>query len=738
MPGSSSAVPRSLSAAGILIGLALAASAGIVKPAADPSPPAFPTPPSILLVTLDTLRADHVGCYGARGAETPNLDALAREGVRFDEARSHVPLTLPSHATILTGLLPPRHGVRANGLFKLGPDIPTLAAALHERGYRTAAVVASVVLDRAYGLDRGFDLYDDNQHVGEREAFDYEERGSSQIAEAVEKEIPALAPPFFLWAHFYDPHAPYVAPSPYRERHASSPYDAEVAFSDAGLGRVLRAARERAGGNLIVAVLSDHGESLGEHGENQHGYTLHRGVLRVPLILAGPGIPRGRAITATVGLVDVAPTLAALGGASLPGTDGSSLIPYWTPRGNTKASDAPESPSAGPAAIRQEATDENPLWEETLHPLYDSGWAPLRGLLTSRWHFVEAPRPEIYDRRQDPSDRRDIAKSRPEIIGGLRSSLAAFRASLKDGEDPALPGDETPEERERREKLASLGYMTGGAALPVRGRLDPKDGLPGFLAVETAGGLIEKGRGREAAAMVEPFTRKDPTNPRIWHQLGRALGAAGDLAGAEHALRRAADLDPRGEFIRYALAELLSRMGDPAGARGQYETILAADPRATNACLELASLAAGAGDLKTAETSLRRCYDAGARDPDLLDRLGALLLSARRPDEAAPMFAESLKLNPAGAVALLESGRAALRAGDANGAIELLGRCRNGGRAFECRMEMARAYVVGPGNLAAARALLVSAAEVAPDEARREEIMKRLEAIDRMESGTGR
>lgn len=200
----------------------LAASSG-------PSPGGPVLSPSILLITIDTLRADHVGCYGSRAATTPNIDRLAREGVRFDEARSHVPLTLPSHATMLTGLLPPRHGLRANGLSTLRPDVATVASVLEGKGYKTGAVVASVVLDRAHGLDRGFDLYDDNQRVGDKRAFEYLERGASQIAEAAERQLRSLDPPFFLWVHLYDPHAPWVAPESLRRRHPDRGYDAEIA-----------------------------------------------------------------------------------------------------------------------------------------------------------------------------------------------------------------------------------------------------------------------------------------------------------------------------------------------------------------------------------------------------------------------------------------------------------------------------------------------------------------------------
>ncbi|HKQ63293.1 MAG TPA: sulfatase-like hydrolase/transferase, partial [Candidatus Polarisedimenticolaceae bacterium] len=194
---------------------------------------AAPARPSILLVTIDTLRADRVGCYGYAAAETPNFDRLAREGVRFAEARSPAPLTLPAHASLLSGLLPPRTGVRDNGIFRLGEAAPHLAVALKAAGYRTAAVVGSVVLDRAYGLARGFDAYDDNQRVGERAAFDYLERGASQVAEAAVRELRSLAPPFLLWVHLYDPHRPWVAPESYARRHPDRGYDAEIAFADA-------------------------------------------------------------------------------------------------------------------------------------------------------------------------------------------------------------------------------------------------------------------------------------------------------------------------------------------------------------------------------------------------------------------------------------------------------------------------------------------------------------------------
>jgi choline-sulfatase len=670
-----------------------------------------PSRPSILLVTIDTLRADHVGCYGYAAARTPHLDRLASEGVRFDDARSHVPLTAPSHATILTGVLPPHHGIRGNGPFRLRPDAPALAESLRREGYATAAVVASVVLDRATGLDRGFAIYDDNQRRGPKAAFAYLERGASQVEEASLASLGRLQGPFFLWVHFFDPHVPWVAPRSFAEAHAGRGYDAEIAFVDAALGSVLRAAAARAGENLVVVAASDHGESLGEHGENQHGYTLHRGVLRVPLIVAGPGIPRGRTVAATVGLVDLAPTLAELAHSDLPGAAGRSLRRFW---------------QGGPMQQRKQ---DGPLWEESLHPLFDSGWAPLRGLLEARWHFVDAPRPELYDRRADPGDRRDVAAVQRPTVEALRGRLRDLATSMGDVPEPQVAAATTPEERDRQERLASLGYVsTPGHPAPAISRLDPKDGLPGFLAVEEAERLLAQGGASRARDRVEPFLRRDPSNPRLWHTLSKARARLGDLDGAEEAIRRALALAPGLEFLRYTLADILRRRDDDEGVQAELAAIVRDNPRAVEASLELAAMALRKGDREASDAILTAAYEAGARDPDLLDRLGEHRVLQGREAEAKDFFAQSLALWPGNPVALLAAGQADLRAGDPAGAIEKLRRCAN----FECRIELARAYVVGPRDLVAARRALVEAGALVADPRLQAEVDRRLAALDGM------
>lgn len=690
---------------GVVFALAIAGRLSAAPEAAAPPPP-----PSILLVTVDTLRADRVGAWGSRSGATPVLDRLAASGIRFDEARSHVPLTLPSHGTILTGRLPPSTTLRGNGPFRLAPGVPTLAEVLRGAGYRTGAVVASIVLDRATGLDRGFDAYDDEQRMGPRSWFDWIERGASQVASRAAGWLGRGGDgPFFLWVHFYDPHTPWVAPPKFRDRFPDG-YDAEIAFADEALGQVLEAARQRAGGNLVVAVLSDHGESLGEQGENQHGYTLHRGVMRVPLVLAGAGIPAAAVIPDTVGLVDLAPTLAALAGASIPGAEGRDLARFWSER-----------PQGAP---RPGTSADTGLWEETLHPLFDSGWAPLRGLVTRDWHFVEAPTPRLWDRRRDPGDRSDVATKRKEIVAGLAKKTRETAEAIGDIGETTASADVDPE---RLAKLASLGYLSGAASAPRKEpRLDPKDGLPGFLAVEKAGELLRSGRPKEAIALLEPFVKKDPSNPRLWHQLGRGQADAGDLERAERSLRKSVALDPSAEHVRRALASVLEARGNVDGAKGELEAVLAANPRSADAALALSAMAVKRGDLAASEAILQRALAAGVRDPDLLGRIGLHRAKAGDAAGAETHFRQAVELDPDDPTGRLELARIEMRRGRPESARPHLDRCVDGSRAFECRMELARSFLSPPADLPSVRRWLLSAREAATDDRQRREVDGRL------------
>jgi len=417
-------------------------------------------------------------------------------------------------------------------------------------------------------------------------------------------------------------------------------------------------------------------------------------------------------VSETVGLVDLAPTIVAIAGATLGGADGRSLVDSW---------------SGGRAAAH------DPLWEETLHPLYDSGWAPLRGLFTPEWHFVDAPRPELYACREDPGDAHDLAAQRSDVVSEMRTKLTALGARLGDVSEPPPQLGDDEESRELLEKLASLGYLASGAGKGAAGaRLDPKDGLPTFLAVEDAEELLDAGDAKAAYERVRPFSKQAAAGPRLWHTEAKALLVLGRLREAEDALSRALAADSRSEFIRLTYVDLLKAKGDIAGARAELERLLKAHPRSIDISLELATLAASQGDNAGAEAALAASYAAGARDADLLVALGRLLDLRGAREEAAARFSEALALRPDDAVAHYEIGRAALRANDFPRAIESLRHCAEGPLAVECRIELARALVVGPRDLAGAREVLLRARDMAGTGPLRKDVDVRLQALERM------
>ena len=349
---------------------------------------------NILLITIDTLRWDRVGVYGYRRAATPVLDGLAARGVKFETAIAHAALTAPSHASMLTGLIPPRHGVRDNGAFVLSPNVPSLAAELRRAGYETAGFISGFPLDRRFGFSIGFDLFDDALPRGpgpgsrayvERRADDTTTRVLAWLdGRGRTGQASGAARPWFLWVHYFDPHAAYEPPAEFAARFADSPYDGEVAFVDAQIGRLFQHLGRRGDpAGTITLVTADHGESLGDHGEQTHGIFVYDATLRVPFLLAGPGIPPGVTSAVVARGVDVMPTLADLAGVAVPaGLDGRSLRP----------------------ALTGKTMDDAPAYVEGLVAERHLGWAPLHGMRTAAWKFIDAPRQELYDLRADVAE----------------------------------------------------------------------------------------------------------------------------------------------------------------------------------------------------------------------------------------------------------------------------------------------------------------------------------------------
>ncbi len=473
--------------------------------ATGPDPPL--ARPSLLLVTLDTTRADRIGCYGAHGAATPTLDGLARRGVRFAEAISPAPLTLPSHATILTGRSPRELNVRDNGGYHLSEREVTLAERLRDSGYRTAAFVSALVLHRATGIAQGFGHFDDRLPLGSAATPPGLQRDARQAVDAAAGYLADLEPPYFLWIHFYDPHLPYRPPEPYASRFAGRPYDGEIAHADAELGRLLTllAARglER---NLVVAVAGDHGESLGEHGEAAHDVFIYQATQRVPLLLAGPGVPSGVVIAQRVGLIDVAPTLAELLG-----------VPFGEARGRSLVALLAET-QAGSTRQTETATYEL----ESVLPARAYGWSPLFGAVRGSLKYIDAPRPELYDLERDPAETSNLldgSKQDPATAGAAESgrALAAwvrerFGVDARAEFAARAHAGGSRDDPERRAQLEALGYA--GGARPASGSpaLDPKDGIALIGTLDRARELLSSGRPAEAALAAQRVLARDPRN----------------------------------------------------------------------------------------------------------------------------------------------------------------------------------------------------------------------------------
>ncbi len=577
------------------------------------------TKPNVLLVTLDTTRADRLGCYGHTSAQTPTLDALAAEGTRFEQALCHVPLTLPSHATLLVSAHPPTTGLHVNAAGRLPTTLPTLAEQFKQRDYRTAAFVAAWVLDGAFGLDRGFDHYDDS--VGDADA---QERPADAVVDAALSWLNANPDgPFFAWVHFFDPHFPYEPP---QEHAVGDPYDGEIAFVDAQLARLLAAieARGERDGTLVV-IVGDHGEAFDEHGEVEHGVFLYDTTLRVPLIFAGAGVPQpGLVCPDAVGIVDVAPTIVELLGMERPDAwQGRSLLP----------------------ALHGGKLEPRPIYAESDYPLTAFGWSPLRALILENWKYIAAPRPELYDRLADPLEEQDSTDTHPDIAKRLADELAAFTAALPVGNpDDAITGSDISQ------RLSSLGYLggAGGAATtqPDPNRRDPKDMTHVVRDGRRAQLLIGAGRFAEVVQLVEPLVAASPESDELHGLLGRAYLKLGRMKPAETALRNSLRTVPTLSQNLLYLGDALYGQQRVADALAAYQDALAALPDYALAHNRLGAVYLRRSQWSLAETHLRRCVELNSDSPNALVNYAGVLLRTQRVDKAIAQLRQALTVDP--------------------------------------------------------------------------------------------
>jgi choline-sulfatase len=585
-----------------------------------------PQHPNLVLVTLDTVRADHLGCYGDRQAITPTLDRLAAEGVRFTDASSAVPLTLPSHTTVLTGLLPLHHGLRNNGAGALRAGTATLATLLSRAGYRTGAFVGAFVLDHRFGLKPGFEVYDDEIERDPNAGFALEAERPGR--EVVDRALAWLetddARPFFLWVHLYDAHAPYTPPPAWAARHPGRPYDGEISEVDEQVGRLLEALHRRGvDGRTVVAVAADHGEGLGDHGELTHGLLLYEPTLHVPLLLRAPWGLKARVVKAPVSLVDLAPTLAGLLGQAFAGPlDGRDLSRILLAGGE-------------PADAE--------VYAETRYPA-TFGWSPLAALRRRDLKYISSSRPELYDLRQDPKESANLlaAPAVQDRGHGFAQRLAAIEATALKGAVPAA-------DAETRAKLASLGYVAGSAPAPAAAPgngPDPRTVVDLFQRFERANERLTGGDAKAAVSELAALVAADPANPVFRGKLAAAWRERGETAKALPLYRQAAAAAPQDPEAWYNLASALQEAGQLAEARQAIERALKLDATRPEAHNTLGIVELGEGRIDEARREFSAAAELDPRDAAALNNLGNALRAEHKLDDAVNAYQCSAALAP--------------------------------------------------------------------------------------------
>jgi arylsulfatase A-like enzyme/Tfp pilus assembly protein PilF len=563
---------------------------------------------NVLLITIDTLRADALGVYGNASAPTPSIDRLAADGVRFTRAHAQTVVTLPSHANILSGRYPFHHGVHENAGFRFPPEMDTLATLLKARGYRTGAFVSAFPLDVRFGLGRGFDVYDDQYGKdAEKSAFRVpERRGADTVAAALEwLNSFGQQPPWFAWVHLYEPHFPYDPPEPFASRFKHTPYLGEVAAADAALAPLIRPIVEAAAaGSTLVVLTGDHGESLGEHGEMTHGLFAYEGTLRIPLIVFAPRVLKPRVIDEPVRHVDIAPTVLEAIGVPIPGElDGRSL---WTMAATGRVAAAP-------------------AYFESLSASINRGWAPLFGASRGSLKYIDLPIPELYDVAADPAEARNLVTERPGEVRELQHLLAQWR-----GADSGSP--RIAESAETRERLRSLGYVTATPAAKTRftDADDPKRLIVIDRAIDEVVTRYQRGDLRGAIALGRDVVRRRPDMALSLEHLAFLYNEAGDHRAAADAIRRALALNPGASDIAALLGAYLTEAG-----------------LASEAVARLAPYA-----------------NQPQPDVDVVIAYGVALASTGRTQEALAAFTRARALDPANALPLVDIGTVYLMAGD--------------------------------------------------------------------------
>jgi choline-sulfatase len=588
---------RRRAASFLLLYLLAAFSSAVGQRSKNPPRHSVSQYPNIIIITLDTTRADRMGFLGSKSGTTPNLDAMAQQSVVFTRTYSHVPLTTASHTTIFTGTYPQFNHVNDFGV-PLSAKLPYLPDLLHQRGYKTGAFVGSLVLDpldgTAPGFDRGFDIYDAGFRLRPHGADRYqtvERRAEVVVQHALAWLSTVPNGPFFLWVHLYDAHDPYDPPTPFKERFASQPYDGEIAYADSCVGKLLDALRKHSlYDETMIAVMADHGESLGAHGESTHGVFLYDETLHVPLLIKFPlNHFAGRRIEARAGLVDVAPTvLAAAGLAPAPQMQGESLL---------------ELVKNAPAANTDASMPDRPTYAETDYPHRAFGWSSLRALRTGKYLFIQSPERELYNQADDPQEAHNLSSSSKAVTDTLAAQLTDFRARTSQSLI-----DLTKPDPEKMQKLQALGYVgsdtTPAATDKNLNGADPKTRIEIANLLHDAMLDVEDARYEQAIPLLERTLAAQPEMPVANLQYGVALARLRRFNQAIEPLRKSVAAQPDNNLARYELALALFESGDWKGAAPEFAVVAGRAPRWADAHFSLAAVYARIDRVPEAMTEL--------------------------------------------------------------------------------------------------------------------------------------
>ena len=669
---------------------------------------------NVIIITLDTARADGLACYGCKDVETPTIDGFAARGIRFERCYAQTPLTLTSHTTLMTGTQPLFHGVRDNGGFLVPQKLVTMAELFKDKGYDTGAFIGAYVLDSRWGLNQGFDTYYDKFDLNKFQRISLEsvQRPANEV---LDEALPWLEKKkdkkFFTWIHLYDPHAPYEPPPPYDKQYASHPYLGEIAFADAELHRLWQFLEtNKLLEKSLIVFAGDHGESLGEHEEQTHGFFVYQAAIHVPLIIVTP-FPKlqGIASAEVTGLVDVLPTVCEMAGLPIPGeVQGKSLVPTFTGRRNAKS----------------------PLvYSETFYPRFHYGWSELRSVQNARYKLILAPVPELYDVAADPREEHNLVSIQKKVYEDLSAEAETF---IQKSSRNAYKMDTTKVDAETREKLSALGYVgsfTDPAKLRGKKLADPKEKIIVFNGLSRARELGMNGKPDEAVKLIQGIIAADPDITDAYFAIGTILTEEQKFGEAIGYFKQVLERKPDESFAALSITRSYEKMGklDEAEqfaleylrqgfeepllyfmlgnmnflqkkydkAIPYFEKCVSLNTESAGSCDTLAAIYVATGDLARAEEYLRKTLDLDPRRSNIHYRIAWIAEKQGRLQEAETEYQNELRISPQHFKALYNLARIYQTTGNFEKGQETLKKCLEADPKFPLTyLYLARLYLV--------------------------------------------